>query len=220
MARITALEAEPGRSDRLRLYLDGAAAGVVSAQVAAELRLLPGRELTPADLVQLDERQAFQRVLDRALRFLAYRPRSEHELRQYLARRVGADERTADAVLERLRALRLADDAAFAAYWATQRASFSPRGRRAVAAELRQRGVARATIEAVLATTPSDEEAAYAAALRQARGLGRDDYARFRAKLEGRLLRRGFGYSAARAAINRLWAELGGPPGDVADAEP
>ncbi|MBI2321997.1 MAG: RecX family transcriptional regulator [Chloroflexi bacterium] len=114
----------------------------------------------------------------------------------------------------------MADDAAFAAYWATQRASFSPRGRRAVAAELRQRGVARAAIDAALAETPADEEAAYAAAQRKARGLPRDDYARFRAKLEGHLLRRGFGYGAARAAINRLWAELGGAPDAVAEGSP
>lgn len=215
MPQVTSLEPIVRSPDRFRLYVDGVEAGVVSAQVAVELKLLPGRELSPAELALLDERERFQRTLDRALRFLSYRPRSEQELRQFLARRASAEPATIEAVLERLRALKLADDVAFAEYWATQRATFSPRGRRTVAAELRQRGIARETIDATLEAGPDDEEAAYAAAQRKARSLPRDDYTQFRAKLEGHLLRRGFGYGPARAAINRLWAEVGG---DVADA--
>jgi regulatory protein len=214
---VTALEPEAGRPDRFRLYLDGADAGLVSAQVAADLRLRPGRELSADDLAAIDARETVQRTLDRALRFLTYRPRSEHELRQYLARRVGADPDTITAVLARLRDLRLVDDAAFAQYWATQRATFSPRSRRAVAIELRQRGVPRAAIDEALAAGPDEEEAAYAAAQRKARTLPRGDYAAFRAKLEGHLLRRGFGYTTARAVANRLWAELGGEARAVAE---
>lgn len=65
-------------------------------------------------------------------------------------------------------------------------------------------------IDGALEATPPDDELAYAAALRKARSLPHDDYARFRAGLEGHLLRRGFGYGTVRAVVNRLWDESGG----------
>lgn len=61
--------------------------------------------------------------------------------------RAGADEPLIAHTLDRLARLGLADDVAFARWWAEQRDRHSPRGRRLVEAELRQRGVPREVIE-------------------------------------------------------------------------
>ena len=81
-----------------------------------------------------------------AARFLAARPRTRWELERRL-RRAGADEARIEATLARLAALGYVDDAGFARWWAEQRDRHSPRGRRVVEAELRQRGVPRDVLE-------------------------------------------------------------------------
>lgn len=90
------------------------------------------------------------RAHDKALNFLSFRPRSCTEISRYLAQK-GFSTETADAVLRRLQTAQLVDDAEFAAYWIANRAQFSPRGRRALWQELRQKGIARDVIETALA---------------------------------------------------------------------
>ncbi|HEX3219806.1 MAG TPA: regulatory protein RecX, partial [Candidatus Limnocylindria bacterium] len=85
-------------------------------------------------------------ALEVAARYLATRPRTRWELRRRL-QRAGADEALIMATLERLATLGLADDVAFARWWAEQRDRHSPRGRRMVEAELRQHGIGREVIE-------------------------------------------------------------------------
>ena len=81
-----------------------------------------------------------------AARFLAARPRTRWELERRL-RRAGADEARIEATRARLAALGYVDAAGFARWWAEQRDRHSPRGRRLVEAELRQRGVPRDVLE-------------------------------------------------------------------------
>jgi regulatory protein len=81
-----------------------------------------------------------------AARFLAARPRTRWELERRL-RRAGADDARIQGTLTRLAALGYVDDAGFARWWAEQRDRHSPRGRRLVEAELRQRGVPRDVLE-------------------------------------------------------------------------
>jgi regulatory protein len=82
-----------------------------------------------------------------AARFLATRPRTRWEVERRL-RRAGTEESEIPAALERLAELGYLDDAAFARWWGEQRDRHSPRGRRMIEAELRQRGVPREVIEA------------------------------------------------------------------------
>jgi regulatory protein len=82
-----------------------------------------------------------------AARFLATRPRTRWEVERRL-RRAGTEDPEIRAALERLTELGYLDDAAFARWWGEQRDRHSPRGRRMIEAELRQRGVPREVIEA------------------------------------------------------------------------
>ena len=93
-----------------------------------------------------------------AARFLATRPRSRREVELRLRRAVAAPE-IVELTLDRLAALGLVDDTAFARWWLQQRDRHAPRGRRMVEAELRQHGVDRRAIEAL-----RDELAAFEAA--------------------------------------------------------
>ena len=153
---------------------------------------------------------SYTRALDAALRFLANRPRSEHEIRRRLAR-LELPDATLDRVVAQLRAHHLVDDVAFARYWVEQRQTFRPRGARLLKAELRQHGVSGELAAAVAdeGSQAADEDA-YRAAHKKARLLAaaRPDERVFRTRLAQFLARRGFDWETITPVVDRLWREL------------
>jgi len=207
MTKITRMAAGRGREKRVNVYLDGEFALSLAAEVALKEGLRIGREITGEDLRALADADGYQRCLNAARRFLAYRPRSEAEIRQRLQKR-GFEAGHIARSLARLKEQGLVDDAAFARYWLDNRESFSPRSRRLTGMELARKGISRDVIEAAVAGL--DEGAsAYRAALSQARHLSPTDYEDFRQRLGAHLLRRGFGYDIVRETVARVWKECG-----------
>lgn len=186
--RITRLQAL--KSGRVAVYLDGRRAFVLTALEAARLR--PGQVLSDEEIAQLQERDRLEQAHEAALRFLSYRPRSEREVGDYL-RQKGFDAATVEAELERLRRAGLVDDYAFARFWVENRTAFRPRGRRALQAELRRKGVPPDVIREVLRESAPDERSlALRLARERARRLQGLDPRTLRRRLAGYLSRRGF----------------------------
>ena len=192
------------RRDRVNVYLDGDYAFSLQAILAAELRR--GQALSDVEIEALQARDAAESAYDAALRYLSYRPRSEREIRRYLARRE-LDEEAITEVLARLRRQGFSDDRAFAQFWVENREAFRPRGRYALRAELRLKGVDEGTIAAALEGV-DEEESARRAAQGALRRLSRQDEPTFRRRMLGHLQRRGFGYEVARRVTESLWREL------------
>ena len=206
--RITAIERQPRRR-RANLHLDGRLALTLSPQVLAEAGLHIGDPLTPIELERLRASEARHGALATALRLLSYRPRSETELRQRLARS-GTPTPLVDETIARLRELGLADDEAFARSWVESRQRSSPRSRRLIALELTGKGVSRQITRQSLAALDdiAESDAAYRAAARRAAALATLPHADFRRRLGNFLLRRGFDYETVRATAARLWEEV------------
>jgi regulatory protein len=204
---ISRLEPIPRHPDRVRVHVTGRRAPLdLTRLVAEEAGLRPGLALDDATIARLLQRDEFQDALDRALHFLGSRPRSEREIRTRLTRAgVGAD--LLDRVVERLRKNGLVDDAAFARYWIENRERFSPRGARAIKAELRQKGLDSETIaeEVDEAEAVDEETGARAVALKQAKRFAKLDHQTFRQKMFAVLARRGFDYEAIGTAIEEAW---------------
>ena len=203
---ITALEYQQKRPDRVNVYLDGAFGLALAESVVQEAGLRRGVHLSPDDIRRLLDRDNAQRAYDTALNFLSYRPRSEAEIRRNLERKRYAPERI-EEVLARLRGARLIDDAAFAKYWIENRDAFSPRGSRALRAELRAKGVGDEGLKEAFAEDRDESEGAYAAGSRKARQLRGLDRQTFRQRLGAFLARRGFSYDTIKPATERLWRE-------------
>ncbi|HKW20703.1 MAG TPA: RecX family transcriptional regulator, partial [Ktedonobacterales bacterium] len=103
-------------------------------------------------------------------------------------------------------------------YWVEQRERFSPRSSYALAQELRQRGVDRATADDVV-DADRDGQRALDAARQRLRALGSADYETFRTKLTAFLQRRGFSYSIARETVHALWEETRGSQPEMDDQD-
>jgi len=202
---VTAVE-RVRRRRRVNVFVDGEFAVALGVDLAAERDVRPGRELSGAAVRALADEDARREALQSGLRFLSYRPRSEQELRQRLARK-GLPRPAIATAVSRLRELGYLDDAAFARFWTETRQASRPRARRVVAGELRWRGVAAEQVDEATAAI-EDEEAAYVAAGRKLRTLGGLEYQPFRERLGRFLTGRGFSYEVARRTIDRCWGDI------------
>lgn len=200
---ITALRVQKRNPERVNVYLDGEFAFGLARIVAAWLEI--GQEIDDSKIDKLraqDEREA---TYQRALRFLSYRPRTESEVVQNL-RKHAVEEPVIEETIERLRRASLLDDSQFARSWVENRTIHRPRGRRALAYELRQKGVDRGAIDQALEDV-DEEQLAMEAARQQARKYRSLEWNDFRKKMFGYLSRRGFGYEYSANAIIEVWNE-------------
>jgi len=206
MKRVTAIGEGKRRKRRLNIFLDDKFAFSLETDVALKEGLKVGQELSEGDIEALTTAELSQRCLNTALRYLAYRPRSQSELRERLARR-GFDGDSIETAIARLKEQGLVDDLAFAQFWKENRQSFSPRSRWLVRRELKAKGIADELIERVVVDV-DDEESAYQAAIAKARSLPLADYEGFRLRLGEYLKRRGFGYGVIKNTLKKVWEEL------------
>ena len=141
---------------------------------------------------------------ERAVRFLAARPRSEAEVRRRL-RLAGVEEGLAEQAIARLGREGLLDDQQFASYWVEQRLTFRPLGPRALSFELRGKGVSRDAMAAALEIGVGEQgAAAFRAGKREAQRRADAPEHEFSAMLTKYLVRRGFDLGVTRAAVREL----------------
>jgi len=103
----------------------------------------------------------YEKLVNAALRFVSFRPRSERELIGFLTKKLSkwdvSGQVLTQKVIARMGELGYVDDHAFASWWISQREAFRPKGKRALVAELRGKGIARQVIDEVFDTTsPKD----------------------------------------------------------------
>ena len=136
------------------------------------------------------------------LRRLTEQPRTRAELAKALAKRRVPDD-VAARVLDRFGEVGLVDDTAFAKAWVESRQGGRGLGRRALAHELRRKGVDNEVAQEAVAAVDDDEELAAAQALvdRKLQGLRRLDRQRADRRLFGLLARRGFPPGLARSVV-------------------
>ena len=134
------------------------------------------------------------------LRLLTARARTRAELEGQLAKR-GYSDVVSKSVLDRLTQVGLVDDAEFAEQWVRSRRVNAGKGKRALAAELRTRGVDDEVITATLAGIDAGAERERAEQLVRDKlrreKLGDDDDTKVMRRLVGMLARRGYGQTTA-----------------------
>jgi regulatory protein len=205
MPTITALTQQKRNQERVNVHLDGEFAFGLNIVDAAGLRT--GQDLSDAQIAELRDKDAVVQAVDRAVRFLSYRPRSIQEVRQNLEKH-DTPPAVIDAAIERLIQLRYVDDEQFARFWVENRDNFKPRGAIALRQELRQKGIDNALVDAVLDDLLDEADAAYRAASARSQRYAGSSKQVFKHKLGGFLQRRGFSYRQTSQAITQLIEDL------------
>ncbi|AZS74493.1 recombination regulator RecX [Streptomyces lydicus] len=147
------------------------------------------------------------------LRLLTGNPRTRKQLEDALRQR-GIPEEAAEEVLSRFEDVGLIDDAAFADAWVESRHHGRGLARRALARELRTKGVDSAVIEVAVGRLDSEQEESTARELvdrklRASRGLDREKRLR---RLAGMLARKGYPEGLALRVVKQALEEEGEDP--------
>lgn len=166
MSRITQIKSQK-KKNRFNIYLDNKFAFGLAAEDLAKAGLKVGQELDEKSVEELINQSLFQKLLDRTLRFLSLRPRSEKEITNYLNNKLeqqlsddrsGEKEKLISRIMDRLKEFNLIDDGAFACWWCEQRLKFRPRSKRALLLELRQKGISRQIAETAIAELVNEKK--------------------------------------------------------------
>lgn len=201
MAKISQLKAQKNKK-RVNVYLDGQFAFGLDADNLLKAGLKVGQELTEKEVEDLVFKNESQKLLDKAYRLLSFRPRSEKEVRDYLKKRK-IRPRLIEWLISQLKTQGYLNDEKFAQWWLEQRATFRPRGKRALRQELRQKGVAGEVIEAVVGEL-EELPLAKKSAQKKARALEKLDRQEFQQKLTAYLSRQGFSWPTIKLIIDEM----------------
>ena len=201
---ITALKAQERSKDRVNVYLDGEFA--LGLALIHALWLRTGQYLTDQEIEALKEADTLEKAKQRALGLISYRPRSIKEVQRRL-QRAGVDEDTIGEVVTSLQQAGLLNDESFSKSWVESRLEASPRSKRMIAWELRQKGVSESAINASLGEV-NDEEAAYRLAQKRwPRVAALQSVTERKRKLTEHLARHGFSFDVIQDVIARLEKE-------------
>jgi regulatory protein len=204
MRTVTAIEVQRKNPQRVNIYLDEEFALGLSRITAAWLRV--GQRLSDEEIANLRAEDSREAALQKALHLLSYRARSADEVRKNLSKHAFAGDVIEDT-LSRLERSGLIGDDQFARAWVENRNTFRPRGKRALAIELRQKGISEDVIRSALAESGDEQALALEAGRKYIRRLQGLDWREFRTKLGGHLGRRGFSYEVISMATQALWHE-------------
>ena len=208
--RITKIERQKKRSSRESIFIDGSFAFGVSDDILLKFALHVGAMLDEGMIEKIIAANDEETAKQKALRFLAIRPRSKKEIRDYLLRKEFSAE-IAERIIGRLVTLNMLDDTAFARMVCRDALAKKPAGAKMLKQGMMKKGVPPPVVETVLAefSTPESEfQMAVKAAEWQSRRIRRSSKAidddHFKKKILDYLVRRGFAFDTALSATRHI----------------
>lgn len=208
MPRITKLKAQRN-PNYVNIFVDGHFETSLDLVVVTKLGLKVGTDVSGPLLTKLKKESESAKLFNRALHFLSFRPRSAKEVRDHFQRfwkRVSeTPERTKiiNELITKLKEKNLLNDHDFAVWWVDQRREFRQKSKRAIASELRRKGIEEEIIQEVLSET-SDVENVRLIAEKKVKSLRQENRTKARLKLGNFLGRRGFNWETIRAVVDEL----------------
>jgi regulatory protein len=205
---ITRIAHQQRNPERVSLYIDGEFAFGLPATEVVRRGLRRGQQLTLEDATILAAVDEGSRATDAAVQFIAYRPRSEREVRDRLRKREYSDT-AIEIAIEKVYGWGYLDDQAFAKLWVENRLEHRPRGERLLSQELRQKGINSEVIANVLEETDlNEQDSALELARKRAPRLAKLDPQTRERRLSQYLARRGYGWDVIRTVMSELSADL------------
>lgn len=158
MRKITKIEQQKKKKNRVNIYIDGEFAAGLYKDTVVKYHLYENKEITPAEISSIKEFEEFIDAKEKVLNFISYRERSQKEIKDYLSNKEVCRE-TIDKVLSDLEKAGLIDDRRFALTWIKNRNKINPRGNFALRLELQKKGIEEDEIEKLLGDIDEKENA-------------------------------------------------------------
>jgi len=216
MSKITDITLQKKNNKRLNVYINGDFAFGISAHLRFAKRVEIGQEISDTQIRDLILSDQIERLQDKALRFLSFRPRSEKEVKDYLFRKGKLKEIKSETekaqyeisiqeVIKKLKGVGQIDDSEFSKWWVEQRYNFSPRGEILLKAELRSKGIESNLIEDLMQNDNEIQvQFATKAAEKKTKLYQKLDEKEFKDKIGQFLVRRGFGWTVVKQVVDTI----------------
>jgi len=198
----------------LNVFLDGQFAFGLPLEEVVKRKLTAGQVLSQEEVKDLFFSSQLNKLFQKVLNFLSYRPRSKKEISSYLDKNLfkrkglnrSLKKEIKGRILTKLEKKKLIDDYQFAQWWVNQRLSFRPRGKRMLQAELFKKGVDKEVVNQLLEKINESQLEELAKKIINKKIGGYKDLKGFklRKKLNGCLVRRGFDYQLIRKVIDEV----------------
>jgi regulatory protein len=204
---ITKLVVQQKPLHRVAVFLDGHCVLEVSQALVLEYGLRVGHKLSVEEQERLEAAERLLAAKATALQYMAYRPRTAHEVRQRL-RRGRYEAAVVEQVMEHLHTSRALDDAAYAHAYLKARRDTRRDGPQRIRHTLRQRGIGRALIDEAIEQDLPQADVLAAARVQAAKYWGRlsreADPVKRRKRLGDFLRRRGFPFATVQQVVKEL----------------
>jgi regulatory protein len=208
--RITKIERQKKRPDRVSIYADGEFLTGVSQETLLRTALRVGDEISDTLVTSLQDEESLFAARNSAFRLLSVRPRAERELRDRL-REKEFSETHIGRVVEDLKRAELVNDAVFARTYIRNALTLRPVGEARIRQKLLLLGVDRATVEEAVRETLGPVDMVAVAReiarkfLRRSRNTGKEaDPRKTRQRLSAHLSRRGYSWNTISAVLKSL----------------
>ena len=188
--RITNLTSQKKDENRVNIFIDGKFAFSLSLQEVLDEKIKVGLELDEHDVAKLKKISSDGKLKMRMIEWLALRPRSERELKDYL-RKKAVDEELQITLISTAQKYNWQNDKTFTKWWIEQRTR-KKRSKTFIVSELRSKGIASDIIDASFINSSFSELEQLKELIAKKRTLAKftDDK-----KLTEYLMRQGFRYS-------------------------
>ena len=168
MPKITSIEPQKRRKGRFNIYIDGQFSFALDESLLAKNMLIAGKSLTGDQIEKLIKENEAGKLFDASLRFLSYRPRSEKEVKDFLAKKTARVENikfteasqspVISQIITRLKQQSFLDDEEFAEWWVKARTSSQPKGPYLIKRELAGKGIDKDIIEKAISKIKNQTE--------------------------------------------------------------
>jgi len=195
---ITAIKKQKRNSNRVNIYLDDEFS--FGLYVINAVRLKIGQTLSQSEINTLQHEDQIESAYQKALNFIAYKPRTTFDVRKKLMDG-GYPDQIVETILEKLLEKGYLNDQQFAENWIENKSLNKPRGKKLIRLELKQKNIDQEIIDEAVNQMEQEEELAFRAAERYHKRLLNLEEDVFKRRLTGFLIRRGFSFSTVRPIV-------------------
>ena len=138
--KITNIKPQQKRKDRFNIYADEMFICGLSENTIIDRDLTVGQEINQKEIDKLVEKDQSSKAMDKAIRFLGYRARTEKEVYDKLKEKE-FDEKVIQKTIIKLKKMGYLSDKKFIESWVKDRINTKPEGKKLLQIELRQKGI-------------------------------------------------------------------------------
>lgn len=202
MATITRIKLQKNRQ-RANIFTDGKFLLALPVETIAKKNLRIGQVISEEELEVLGFDNEYHKFLDIAYGLISRRPRSKAEIERHLHGK-HVSEKVCLKVINKLEEMGYLDDENFSRWWLEQRQTFRQKGKLALKAELRQKGVDEETIKRVLEKEVDEELLAKEAANKKMTAFNKLAAREFHQKMFAFLARKGFSMETIKKVLDEI----------------